>query len=279
MRKVHLRRRQQRGHRQPRTIGPANFRQEVKDMALLPTQGNNHRQETFDKAAASRTLSAKAAFAPENTATQGLFSRIVGRLHAFMVHKGPQCRFVFEQATAGRLGLLVRHQDSGHLQQGFNLMANGLHGGLERRVGESTITYPMPKREHLPGLGQQQAPYHRRLAPPVYQSLEIPLQMRPAELAALIGQPVIGAVPIRSHDTTIIRAQQSHDALLTSRCLEQKDRHCWGTAHPQPTRVILLASACFIYIDHFLLAQEGLRLLHRLGQRLAESLLLGRHGT
>lgn len=49
MRRVYLRRSQQRRYGQPRAIDPADFCQEIKNLVLLPRQGNNHHQETFDK--------------------------------------------------------------------------------------------------------------------------------------------------------------------------------------------------------------------------------------
>ncbi len=117
MKRGQLRRGQQRRHGQPRTKGPAGFRQEIKDMTLLATQGNNYRQEAFNKTATCLTLGSKATFTPEDAATQGLFSGIVGRRNAFMVNKAPQRRFMLEQVMTGGLGLPVRHQEDSQLQQ------------------------------------------------------------------------------------------------------------------------------------------------------------------
>ena len=52
----------------------------VKDRALLLAAGFNHRQDTFDKAAAAIRLSPMRVASPEYGMTLGAFGAVVGRL-------------------------------------------------------------------------------------------------------------------------------------------------------------------------------------------------------
>ena len=103
-----------------RNQGLTSIRQEIQDIALLPTQRNNHGQDTLDKTAAGLALAAETTLAPEDAAAQGLLGGIVSRFNALLVDKGPQGSVVFENVTAGGLGLPMLDQERTQLQQALN---------------------------------------------------------------------------------------------------------------------------------------------------------------
>ena len=92
----------------------------VEDIAPLLSQGRNGRQHPLDKVTACTTLGTKAPFAPEHDGTEGPLCRVIRKLHALSVDKGPQGRLVLQQraAQSGTLGVFTRRPLA---QKGANL--------------------------------------------------------------------------------------------------------------------------------------------------------------
>ena len=63
---------------------------------MLLFERGHYRHHSLNKARPRATLRAKAAFAPQDTWTDGTLRRIVRGLHAFHAHKGPQGVVDFE---------------------------------------------------------------------------------------------------------------------------------------------------------------------------------------
>src|SRR5262245_26675270 len=93
----------------------------IKNIAPLLPQARHGGQQPLSKVTPGATLGPKAALAPEYDGTQGLLSRVIGKLHSFMVDKSPQRRLVLEQGATQRrtLGVLTEcpfPQQGTHLQ-------------------------------------------------------------------------------------------------------------------------------------------------------------------
>ena len=84
--------------------------QKVQDIALLLAQRGYRGENAFGETQPPVTLRAKTAFAPEDAAAQGAFSRINGGFDAFMFHKRPQSRRNLENvgASLGSFGMLMK---------------------------------------------------------------------------------------------------------------------------------------------------------------------------
>jgi|SRR5450756_467586 len=63
-------------------IRMASLGQEFQNIPFLLMQGKDHRQNAFNKEAALFALSAKTPFSPQNPASQGAFSGIIGGFNA-----------------------------------------------------------------------------------------------------------------------------------------------------------------------------------------------------
>src|SRR5262249_2085824 len=75
------------------------------DMSMRLFERGHYRHHDFDKTGACPTLSPKAAFAPPNPWADGTLRRIIGGLHTFHAHKGPQAVVDFEYFTPDAFGL------------------------------------------------------------------------------------------------------------------------------------------------------------------------------
>ncbi len=88
---------------------------------------------------------AETTLAPEDAAAQGLLGGIVSRFNALLVDKGPQGSVVFENVTAGGLGLPMLDQERTQLQQALHFAAVKV-----------PIADPMPQGKEPLDLVQQQ---------------------------------------------------------------------------------------------------------------------------
>ena len=76
--------------------GFAGLGEKVQNVALLLVQCSADREHAFDEATAVWTVGPEAGVAPDDAVAQGALGGVVGGLHTFLAHKGPQCRFVLQ---------------------------------------------------------------------------------------------------------------------------------------------------------------------------------------
>jgi len=122
---------------------------------------------------------AETTLAPKHTGTDLPFGQVVGRLHAFDVHEGPQGFLSFEDVTAGACGFVV--VAGGSLAQQFaDLVSNRLHLFLEGGATHSPILHLVPPLKHRVGLGQDGFANALGFAAALNKRLEVPQEARPA---------------------------------------------------------------------------------------------------
>src|SRR5262245_57950505 len=166
---------------------------------MLLLERGHHRHHRLDKPRALGTLRAKAAFAPQDTWTDGALGHIVSRLDAFHTHKGPQGIIDLEYFPTDTFRL-------GHttglprLEQPRHVAPQRAHQAPELRVCQRAIADLMPPVEHLAGLGAQRFPKLLRAAPTLDHGFEIAQQMRPADLTPPGRIPMVRTPAIRHQD-------------------------------------------------------------------------------
>ena len=77
------------------------------DVAVVLFTSGGGRHDTFDKPASFGAVRAETAFAPKNGGPDAAFGRIVRRLDAGNMHKGPEVFGAFENPFARALHLLM----------------------------------------------------------------------------------------------------------------------------------------------------------------------------
>ncbi len=142
-------------------------------------------------------------------------------------------------------------QERTQLQQALHFAPNRPHCFLERLTGQGAIADPMPQGKEPLDLVQQQTTDKGRVATPVYQSLEIATQMRPAELALLVRESIVSTGPVGTDDAGIVRTKQVGELLPSATGAQEKDGHVRRTAYPQPTRLIGFFPARFIDVNRW----------------------------
>ena len=194
--------------------------------------GGADREHALHKATAGGTLGAVTAFAPKHRRTQRALGGVIGRLDPFRMQERPP-------------RTPARHEIGAEAPQGigeglsrFDPFPHGLLDGLDHPLHRGAI--PRAVAEHRPDdqhllrqpqeRGRLRMPWPNGLRP----SPQVAHQMRPAELAALRIQAVIGAQPIRGDQPGEGGAEQGVQMGLAPTVLEQKERGDGGDRDPQP---------------------------------------------
>jgi hypothetical protein len=142
----------------------AGFRQMVQYISFLLSQGHDCSQDALNELAARSALGAETASTPDDASAQGPLGSIIGRFNAFLVHKGPQRRFQFEDILAGFASFTML-DECAYIQQTIDILANGLHGGLKVTPAQGAISHSVPQGKELLDLFQQKTSHCLGLAP------------------------------------------------------------------------------------------------------------------
>src|SRR5476651_57408 len=169
----------------------------IQHRALLQTQRLPHGEDALHKAATTFTMTAKRILPPQYARPQQPLNMIVGRLYSLLIHKAPQRRLYVQQILTERRRLRV-----GARRTSAQPVPHGLAYRLQFEVqllATAAAAEPMPFRKQDADRGQALVPIDLGHAAALHQFLEIPLQMRPAQLPQPQLQPAVDRPTIRTH--------------------------------------------------------------------------------
>ncbi len=225
--------------------------------------------DALDIARAARRLRAETDLAPDDEAAQRSFGMIVGRLHARRVDKRPQGAASLQNmaASARRRGMAAIRT---FLQQHLDAMAQDRHLVAERLAAQGPIPYPMPAGEHALRQRDQFIADAAGCAAPFGHLREVPQQVRPAQLPALLIHPGISAVTVRHQDAGKAFSQCRLGRLRAARGCCQEHGHALGRHQPQPVARATLLVPSLVGMDHRGSLHMGMRLGRDAGQCIAD---------
>src|SRR5262245_57826895 len=197
--------------------------QVVQYRPLLQAQRLRHRQDALHKTATRLTVATERPLPPQHPRTQQTLDVVVGRLYPTLIHKGPQRRLQLQQvpAKAGRLFLRARRTV-------FQPVTHALTDRLQlelQLLPTPAATEQVPLMKQDVDRGQTLFAVLPAQATAVHQLLEIPLQVRPANLTAPQQQPLICRPAIRADQTANLRAEQGQQALRAAAGMDDKVGH------------------------------------------------------
>jgi hypothetical protein len=148
------------------------------------------------------------------------------------------------------------------------------HVGAERRACERAVANPMPPCEHLRNLVEHPLADSCRFASAFYDSLDVSLDVSPAELKAAIGPQVVCAVLVGNKNAEPV-SEQLLGSLGVAPCVDHEDDHMRGDDRPQPDSgpAHALAKACLVGVFDGLLLDVAPRFRHRIGNGRTRGLL------
>lgn len=202
-------------------------------MAVLLATGCNHGEQARDKLVALGALGTKTAFAPQHGRTQGALGTIIGRLDTRHTHKGPQGLPFGEQlGTDPRNAIPTNRLPL--LQQATQFVLHGRKKLLEARSIHLALA------PSVPGIKDEVDLVEHCLSPgPVWPSVviqgqDVALNVRPAELAFVEREAVVGFGAVTPHHAPKLRSQQGVEALSTAAEAHHKESRDGGNGNPQP---------------------------------------------
>jgi len=204
---------------------------------LQPT-GCTHGQYALHVPGATLALGAETALTPQDALTNNPLSLIVGRLHTRILHKGPQMGTMFENPAAS--AAKGAWTSGTILKKGFHTFHQGDHPSLKPRPLQCSITNTLSQLQYLLG---QTVKLTADLAQGILglaDRLEIPFQMRPANLASPLKY-IIGAPAVTDqHPAKGIK--QLAGRFLASLGLNHKDRRPATAQGPQPASLAIAST-------------------------------------
>ena len=268
-------------------MGNPGLLQELPDItALLSEAGGDGEQS----AAADRTLAgldAMADFSLNHRLAQGTFCSIVGGLDSTDLQEGPKGIRHLEDLLTGahRLGpwrsfASLDTQLHHPLQRGHKGLADRLAALLQAGPVDRSILVAVPVIKQL---SLQVQKFRTELGAGAWtfgDGVEIADQVRPAQLALLAGQVVVGREAIAHHNPAKAAPEQLNGGGGGSAQALDEHRHHSGDHDPLPapfaTGIVAVGvaggGAGFIHVGHRLLTSQCQGLLHGLLQRGADPL-------
>jgi hypothetical protein len=213
---------------------------------VLQAQGRDGRQNPGHELAGA--LGAEAAAAPQDRAAQGAFGVVVGGFDPRSRHERPQGGLQLQDVRAGGRGLSLGQRRT-RLEQLMYLLLDRLDRCLELGATQGAVTDAVPQVKHLVGLRQEGFPDHGVCPTPLQDGLEVPFEVRPAELAAQGGEPVVAPPAVRADDAGIRIAQQLLGTLGAAAGQHEKDRDLRRRGQPHPVASLTFPPTGLIGVD------------------------------
>jgi hypothetical protein len=256
----------------------AGFGQILEHVSLLLAQGDDRGQHSLDEATTRFALGTETSPPPQHRSAQWPLGVIVGGFDALDRDEGPQRLFQFQDILAGPAGLVVS-QLGAFTQKFSHSNLDGCHLGLKGRPAQGAILDLVPQVEHLPRLVKQCLPNPLRFTSTVYEGLKVSIQVCPTYGSSIRFYPVVGRIPIRTHDSLEGLAQYLSGLSPTSTREQPENCDLWSGVDPQPGATCVFAPTGLVYIVDRLLSQVCLRLIHWLGQGITHPAFYSRYGA
>ncbi len=204
----------------------------VQHVALLLAAGGHHRQHPLHELAASGTVRPPSDPPPDQGMPQRAFRRVVRRLHPFDAHEGSQTLLYLEdlEARRRRLGAAAT---LAAFQRSLDLAPQPRRNRLEPLPINGSIADAVPPAKHPLGQTQEGAPGRLPSNPTVDHRLEIPIQVRPADLPPRRMDPLDRTVPVAGDNLIRLAPQQRLDHRSGSFGCDGEDCCQRGDDHPQ----------------------------------------------
>src|ERR1022692_1774288 len=240
--------------------------QKFQHRPLLQTQCLYHSQYALDETAARLTMTTKRILTPQHSRAQQAFNVIVRRLDAVFARKSPQSRFNGQHvgAKGRRLAICAGAPSLQPLTQRLP------HQGdftLKGAPAHASAAEGVPQREYHLHRAQPHLTGVFGVAAAVYQFLEIPLQMGPAQLPQPKLQLTIHRPAVAGNDALDLLAQQRGQTRGTARGSDDKASYPGRGSAPQPTLLAGLLPPGFIDILGFSFLDRDLGLAMGVRQR------------
>src|SRR3990172_8227412 len=135
----------------------------------------------------------------------------------------------------------------------------------------------MPQVPHLMHVDQNRVADLGRMDTPLGDLLEVPFQMRPAELAADCGDPRIGTRSVIHHPPLEALTEKLLGYRASSAESDDEHAHERRSRHPHPSSLAGLLVPRLVRVHNRLLLDERLGLLHRGCKGLTDALFVLRY--
>lgn len=190
----------------------------------------------------------EAQFSEDDRLSQGLYSCVAGGRHYLVMHKYKQAVTLVTQTSTGFCGLRLAAMSTvvNRVEDFISQLAIVM---VERSPLNVLRFQSIPMvNQFLPGFFQTRANFGRNTTA-IDHCLKVAQQVSPAELAAVIGQMVVGLIAIADHNAIEIITQQVMNLVTGTRRPHIQQRRHLPNDGPQPGLVTVLAPACFVDIQ------------------------------
>ena len=184
----------------------------------------------------------EAQFSEDDRLSQGLFSCVVGGRHSLVMHKYKQAVTLVTQTSTGFCGLRLAAKST--VVKRVEDFTSQLAIVMVERSPLNVLrlqSIPMVN-QFLPGFFQARANFSRNTTA-IDHCLKVAQQVSPAELAAVIGQMVVGRIPIADHNAVEIITQQMMNLVTGTRRPHGKQCRQLPNDGPQPGLVLGFGSS------------------------------------
>lgn len=247
----------------------------VQSVPTLLDAGRDHREHPRHVQAAACAVRPEAHLPPDHCVPERLLCRVVRRLDPWLLHERPQVHRHLQDVVA-RGGHLLRAADLPLDQEILDLDLQAGHSRLEGGPRERSVPHRVPPLEHRLGLVGQLLADHPSFAGPLREALEVPEQVRPAELARP-GVEAIGA-PAVGDQHSLEGSQELPGRLAVAPEVDEEHRHQGGGGHPQPGLLTALPPAGLVGVQAAGPLDVLVGFFDRLLDRQADLGLAGRNG-
>src|ERR1700675_119775 len=188
-------------------MGEQRLIQKLQSGPLLQPQGLDHSQDALDEAATRFAMTPKCILAPQHTRAQEAFDVVVRRLNTVFARKSPQSWFYGQHvgAKGRRLAVQASAPSLQPLTQRLPYQGDLL---VKCAPAHASTAESVPQREYHVHRAQTHLTHVFGIAAAVYQFLEIPLQMGPAQLPQPKLQLTIDRPAVARNDSLDLPAQQ-----------------------------------------------------------------------
>ena len=244
---------------------------------LLCERGHPRHHRVYTPGAL-RAVGPKAALAPAHAGAHGPLGHMVGRLPPCMPHERPQGLPPLEDLPTWPFRLRDATGVS-RFEPPLYRTSDGPHLAGETRLRQRPLADPRPPVTQLTHLGPQGFPHGLGWSATRTHGLDIPPQMRPAELSTPRGLPVVRTPALRDQPSPTALTQELPGHLPTARPPHDTPGDRGRDRRPQPGTRPPFAPSGFVQVRRRLLLDIAPCFRHGLGHRLRGRLLQARERT
>ena len=188
-------------------MGGDGVAEELEDRLALQLEGLCHGQDPLDETEAFFAVTAEGNFPPKDQASQDPLGQVVGWCHPLPADKSP-LRLLEPQHIGKGLGGLPLGTRQTHPQQAAEPSFQRMHPAAQLSPANPAFPVPVPQLKDLPIVAEASAPDPSPLAFPFRDTLQVPLQMDPAQLAKRSRDQRVGPPPVAAVNAPGLPAQQ-----------------------------------------------------------------------